>query len=77
MKSVSGKTFAALLERRGWKLLRIHGSHHIYGKEGSVVRLSVPISRPPQAPFEARPTFGNRTLTQRRNVSRVCTLRTS
>lgn len=43
MKSVSGKVFAALLERRGWKLLRIHGSHHIYGKEGSVVRLSVPI----------------------------------
>lgn len=43
MKSVSGKTLAALLERRGWKLLRVHGSHHIYGKEGSVVRLSVPI----------------------------------
>ncbi|MHB8755730.1 MAG: type II toxin-antitoxin system HicA family toxin [Candidatus Acidiferrales bacterium] len=43
MKSVSGKAFAALLERRGWKLLRVHGSHHIYGKEGSVVRLSVPI----------------------------------
>lgn len=43
MKSASGKTLAALLERRGWKLLRIHGSHHIYGKEGSVVRLSVPI----------------------------------
>ena len=43
MKSVSGKRLAALLERRGWKLLRIHGSHHIYGKEGSIVRLSVPI----------------------------------
>jgi predicted RNA binding protein YcfA (HicA-like mRNA interferase family) len=24
-------------------LLRINGSHHIYGKSGSVVRLSVPI----------------------------------
>lgn len=43
MKSVSGKTLAALLERRGWKLLRVHGSHHIYGKEGCIVRLSVPI----------------------------------
>jgi predicted RNA binding protein YcfA (HicA-like mRNA interferase family) len=43
MKSVSGKALAALLERRGWELLRIHGSHHIYGREGSVVRLSVPI----------------------------------
>jgi predicted RNA binding protein YcfA (HicA-like mRNA interferase family) len=24
-------------------LLRINGSHHIYGKAGSVVRLSIPI----------------------------------
>jgi predicted RNA binding protein YcfA (HicA-like mRNA interferase family) len=24
-------------------LLRINGSHHIYGKSGSVVRLSIPI----------------------------------
>ncbi|HEV2303942.1 MAG TPA: type II toxin-antitoxin system HicA family toxin [Candidatus Acidoferrales bacterium] len=43
MKSVSGKALATLLERRGWKLLRVHGSHHIYGKEGSTVRISVPI----------------------------------
>jgi len=42
MKSVSGKELARLLEQRGWSLLRIHGSHHIYGKRGSVVRLSVP-----------------------------------
>ena len=31
------------MERHGWKLLRIHGSHHIYGKAESIVRLSVPI----------------------------------
>ncbi len=43
MKSVSGKELARLLEREGWALLRIHGSHHIYGKSGSIVRLSVPI----------------------------------
>lgn len=43
MKSVSGKELAGLLERHGWALLRIHGSHHIYGKSGSIVRLSVPI----------------------------------
>jgi predicted RNA binding protein YcfA (HicA-like mRNA interferase family) len=24
-------------------LLRVHGSHHIYGKTGSIVRLSIPI----------------------------------
>jgi predicted RNA binding protein YcfA (HicA-like mRNA interferase family) len=43
MKVVSGREFARVLERHGWKLLRIKGSHHIFGKQGSVVRLSVPI----------------------------------
>jgi predicted RNA binding protein YcfA (HicA-like mRNA interferase family) len=43
MKSVSGKEFAKILERQGWTLLRVHGSHHIYSKTGSEVRLSVPI----------------------------------
>jgi len=43
MRSVSGKELARLLERHGWILLRIRGSHHIYGKEGSIVRLSVPV----------------------------------
>lgn len=45
MKSVSGKELARVLERNGWMLLRIHGSHHIYGRRGSIVRLSVPIHR--------------------------------
>lgn len=43
MKEVSGKAFARAVERQGWKLLRIAGSHHIYGKDGSIVRLSIPI----------------------------------
>jgi predicted RNA binding protein YcfA (HicA-like mRNA interferase family) len=43
MKVLSGKKVAKLLERRGWDLLRVQGSHHIYGKPGSIVRLSVPI----------------------------------
>jgi len=43
MKAVSGKDFCRLVERHGWVLLRTHGSHHIYGKAGSVVRLSVPV----------------------------------
>ncbi len=43
MKSVSGRELARLVERRGWSLLRVSGSHHIYGKPGSVVRLSIPI----------------------------------
>jgi predicted RNA binding protein YcfA (HicA-like mRNA interferase family) len=40
---VSGKEFARLLEKRGWILLRVSGSHHIYGKSGRVERLSIPI----------------------------------
>ena len=43
MKAISGRAFAKLAERRGWQLLRINGSHHIYGKDGSVVRLTIPI----------------------------------
>ncbi len=43
MKAISGKELARIVERRGWQLLRTHGSHHIYGKAGSVVRLSIPI----------------------------------
>ena len=43
MKSLSGRELAKLIERNGWSLLRIHGSHHIYGKSGVNVRLTVPI----------------------------------
>jgi predicted RNA binding protein YcfA (HicA-like mRNA interferase family) len=32
MKSVSGRELAQLVERHGWQLLRVSGSHHIYGK---------------------------------------------
>lgn len=43
MKSISGKHFAWLLENRGWNLVRISGSHHIYMKPGNPARVSVPI----------------------------------
>jgi predicted RNA binding protein YcfA (HicA-like mRNA interferase family) len=43
MKSISGKDFAKVLEQNGWTLLRIQGSHHIYGKPGISDRISVPI----------------------------------
>jgi len=43
MKSISGKEFAKVIEQHGWILLRTSGSHYIYGKPGSVVRLSIPI----------------------------------
>jgi predicted RNA binding protein YcfA (HicA-like mRNA interferase family) len=40
---MSGRDFARIIERRGWKLLRISGSHHIYGKLDSNVRISIPM----------------------------------
>lgn len=43
MKSISGKKFAKLLESKGWILLRVNSSHHIYGKPGVAQRISVPI----------------------------------
>ena len=43
MKAVSGKEFARMLERRGWKLVRINGSHHVYMLAGKPARISLPI----------------------------------
>jgi predicted RNA binding protein YcfA (HicA-like mRNA interferase family) len=43
MKAISGKRLGRLLEQRGWTLARISGSHHIYTKTGSEVRITVPI----------------------------------
>lgn len=43
MKPISGKELSRVLEHHGWVLRRVHGSHHIYGKIGSVTRLSVPV----------------------------------
>jgi predicted RNA binding protein YcfA (HicA-like mRNA interferase family) len=43
MKALSGRDLARLVEQNGWQLLRVSGSHHIYGKPGSIVRLSIPI----------------------------------
>ena len=43
MTPVSGAALARAVERHGWSLLRIRGSHHIYGKPGEVARLSIPV----------------------------------
>jgi predicted RNA binding protein YcfA (HicA-like mRNA interferase family) len=40
MKPLTGKDLAKVLEENGWKLLRVLGSHHIYGREGSPIRIS-------------------------------------
>jgi predicted RNA binding protein YcfA (HicA-like mRNA interferase family) len=43
VKALSGREFARMLEAQGWSLQRINGSHHIYAKAGSTVRISIPI----------------------------------
>ncbi len=43
MRVLSGREFCRLLESRGWWLKRVRGSHHIYAKEGSAARISVPV----------------------------------
>jgi predicted RNA binding protein YcfA (HicA-like mRNA interferase family) len=48
MKAVSGKEMCRILERNGWVLTRVRGSHHRYAKEG----------RPPITV----PVHGNRSL---------------
>jgi predicted RNA binding protein YcfA (HicA-like mRNA interferase family) len=45
MKAVSGKELAKIVERNGWSLMRVQGSHHIYGRAGSNVRLSIPVHK--------------------------------
>ncbi|NJN59999.1 MAG: type II toxin-antitoxin system HicA family toxin [Leptolyngbyaceae cyanobacterium SL_5_9] len=43
MKSVSGKALCKIIEKHGWMLKRITGSHHIYAKQGVSVILSIPV----------------------------------
>lgn len=43
MRPLSGKTLCRLVERRGWRLLRVRGSHHVDGKDGEIARLSIPV----------------------------------
>ncbi|MBF0235194.1 MAG: type II toxin-antitoxin system HicA family toxin [Desulfamplus sp.] len=43
MKSISGKQFAKILESRGWNLVRVNGSHHVYMKQDNITRISLPI----------------------------------
>lgn len=43
MKSISGKELCRVLEQHGWSLLRVQGSHHIYGQTRNPTRISVPV----------------------------------
>lgn len=43
MKTISGKRLCKILEMKGWQLTRVTGSHHIYTKSGSNLRITVPV----------------------------------
>ncbi|MGD2179615.1 type II toxin-antitoxin system HicA family toxin [Lusitaniella coriacea LEGE 07167] len=45
MKSISGKRLCKVVERKGWVLKRVTGSHHIYAKAGVEKILSIPVHR--------------------------------
>jgi predicted RNA binding protein YcfA (HicA-like mRNA interferase family) len=43
VKSASGKDLCRALEKHGWVLQRVHGSHHIYAQPGNTTILTVPV----------------------------------
>lgn len=43
MKAISGKELAKLAVQKGWQLARVHGSHHVFVKQGRVERLVIPV----------------------------------
>jgi len=43
LKSVSGKKLCKIVEKKGWILKKVTGSHHIYTRQGSEKILSIPI----------------------------------
>ena len=45
MKTLSGKDFSKLLEKKGWLLKRIQGSHYIYSHPFKIEIISVPVHK--------------------------------
>ena len=45
MRTVSGKEFIKILERKGWTLKRINGSHHILSHPNKTEIISVPVHK--------------------------------
>jgi predicted RNA binding protein YcfA (HicA-like mRNA interferase family) len=43
LKQISGKTLAKAVQKRGWLLSRVNGSHHIFVKAGRPERIVIPI----------------------------------
>jgi len=45
MKTLTGKSFIKILERKGWILKRINGSHHIFSHPEKTEIISVPVHK--------------------------------
>jgi len=43
VKQVSGRELAQAIQRRGWTLARVHGSHHVFTMAGRRERIVIPI----------------------------------
>jgi predicted RNA binding protein YcfA (HicA-like mRNA interferase family) len=43
LKPVSGKRLRKILEKHGWVLVRVKGSHHIFEKSGVAATINVPV----------------------------------
>jgi len=43
VKPISGKDLARLVQRKGWSLARVHGSHHIFVMPGRRERIVIPV----------------------------------
>ncbi len=43
MKQVSGKELARAVQRRGWTLARVNGSHHVFVMSGRRERIVIPL----------------------------------
>ena len=45
MKSISGKKLCKIIEKKGWVLKKVTGSHHIYEKTEVNKILSIPVHK--------------------------------
>jgi predicted RNA binding protein YcfA (HicA-like mRNA interferase family) len=43
VKQVSGKELARLIQRKGWTLSRVNGSHHVFVMQGRRERIVIPV----------------------------------
>lgn len=43
MRQISGKELARAIQRRGWSLARVRGSHHVFVMPGRRERIVIPI----------------------------------